>query len=302
MDADAGQADQAEQQEARRDGVVGELCRHQRRKIERDLGIELAFAVLALAEGRWQLDVRRLPRAVARMSSRILKPCESTATARGLRSASRRIMKWPLIGSVRSMPSKRRTSVFEPAADARALFRKPGGRPAIEIAARHGHIGASRAQRLRASATSNRLVMLKVGVHHGHVAGLARQHALEAGAGEAAPADAADAADAAIARADGARGRGRAVRRVVVDENNLPVARPSRSCASRSTRSRNIGLFVEGRNDDGEFRRGPHGGARVRARKRGRRACRRSPVYRRLRQVSALHATRIVALCVGAGY
>jgi hypothetical protein len=56
MDADAGQADHAEQQEARGNSVVGELCRHQRRKIERDLGIELAFAMLALAESRRQLD------------------------------------------------------------------------------------------------------------------------------------------------------------------------------------------------------------------------------------------------------
>ena len=37
--------------------------------------------------------------------------------------------------------------------------------------------------------------MLKVGIHHGDVAGLAGQHSFDAGAGEAAPADSADAAD-----------------------------------------------------------------------------------------------------------
>ena len=51
----------------------------------------------------------------------------------------------------------------------------------------------------------------------------------------------------------------RAVRRIVVDENNLPVEAVEKLRASRVDQKRNIGLFVEGRNDDREFRRGPHG-------------------------------------------
>ena len=47
MDTYAGQADEAEQEEACGDRIVGELCGHQRREIERYLGIELALAVLA---------------------------------------------------------------------------------------------------------------------------------------------------------------------------------------------------------------------------------------------------------------
>ena len=48
--------DQAEQQKARRDGVVGELGRQQRGKVERDLAVELAFAMAALVKTRRQLD------------------------------------------------------------------------------------------------------------------------------------------------------------------------------------------------------------------------------------------------------
>ena len=66
-------------------------------------------------------------------------------------------------------------------------------------------------------------VMLKVGVHHCDIAGLAREHAFEACSGETAAADAADAAYATVGFADGARGGGRTVRRIVIDEDNFPV-------------------------------------------------------------------------------
>ena len=65
--------------------------------------------------------------------------------------------------------------------------------------------------------------MLKVGVHHRDIAGLAREHAFEARSGETAAADAADAAYATVGFADGARGGGRAVRRIVIDEDNFPL-------------------------------------------------------------------------------
>ena len=52
----AGESDQAEQQKARRNRVIGELGRQQRGKVERDLAVELAFAVAALVKARRQLD------------------------------------------------------------------------------------------------------------------------------------------------------------------------------------------------------------------------------------------------------
>ena len=128
---------------ARGDGVVGQLRGHQRGEVERDLAVELAFAVLALVKTSTAARRRAGCRGfVARMSSRILKPCEESDGA-SVSKTSRRIMKWPLIGSVRSMPSSRRTRVFE-AADAGALFRQAGGGAAVEIAAGDREIAARR--------------------------------------------------------------------------------------------------------------------------------------------------------------
>ena len=50
VDRDAGETHQAEQQEAERHRVVGQLGDDQRDEIERDARIELALAVLALRE------------------------------------------------------------------------------------------------------------------------------------------------------------------------------------------------------------------------------------------------------------
>jgi len=56
MHADAGEPHQAEQEETRGDRAFGKLRRHQRGKIERDLAVELALAVLPLAEGGRKLE------------------------------------------------------------------------------------------------------------------------------------------------------------------------------------------------------------------------------------------------------
>ena len=206
------------------------------------LRIELALAMLALAESR--TAARRcaaLPRAVARMSSRILKPCVDSGGASSSKR-SRRIMKKPLIGSVEVDAEQAARQRVRAAARLRgAALDRPAAEPPSTIAAGDREIGAPVAQRAPAS-RQQPLVVLQVGVHHRDVAGLARQHALDAGAGEAAPADAADAADAAVALADRARGRGGAVRRVVVDEDDFPVAR-RRACAEPLDQERNIGAF-----------------------------------------------------------
>jgi len=72
--------------------------------------------------------VRRRPRAVAKISSRILKPCEEIAGATPS-NASRRIMKWPLIGSVRSMPRRKRTSAFDQRLTRERCFDSPAAEP-----------------------------------------------------------------------------------------------------------------------------------------------------------------------------
>ena len=95
--------------------------------------------------------------------------------------------------------------------------------------------------------------MLQVRVHDRDVTRLAREHALEASAGEAAPADTANAAHAAVAFA-GPRAPRPFRPAIVVDEQHFPVA-AGETCASRSTRIGMLAAFVEGRHDDAEFRR-----------------------------------------------
>ena len=98
--------------------------------------------------------------------------------------------------------------------------------------------------------------MLKVGVHHGDVACLARQHALDAGAREAAPANAAHAAHARIAFADLAGDRSGAVGRIVVDEHDLPID-TVKSVRKFLDQQRNVVVLLEGRDHDRQFGRAP---------------------------------------------
>jgi hypothetical protein len=65
-------------------------------------------------------------------------------------------------------------------------------------------------------------VVLQVGVHHRDVGRRRRERALDAGAGKAAPADALQTAHAAVEFADRADMIGRAVLRIVIDEDHFP--------------------------------------------------------------------------------
>ena len=117
----------------------------------------------------------------------------------------------------------------------RRALDEPGRRAAVDIAARDREIGL--AAQLRQHRGEQRLVVLQVGVHHGDVARLARQHALDAGAGEAAPADAADAAHARC-RSRRSRARPRRCRRANCRRRTrLPSRRPASVRASFSTSS-----------------------------------------------------------------
>ncbi len=136
-----------------------------------------------------------------------------------------------------------------------ALFGKSGGGAAAEIAARHDEVASAATQPI-AHGGKQFLVVLQVGIHDRDIARLARQHAFETGAGEAAPADPADAADPAVGFADGARRRRRAVGRIVVDEQHFPFAIGEHALKPLD-QDRNIGALIERRHDDAELRR-PH--------------------------------------------
>ena len=153
-------------------------------------------------------------------------------------------------------------------AGAGPLFRQAGRRAAAKIAARHHEIATAAAQAIE-HGDEQTLVVLQIGVHDRDIARLACQHAFEAGAGEAAAADAAHAADAAVGLAERARdGRG-AVRRVIVNEQHLPFA-AGQHMREPLDQNRDVGALVVGRHHDAEFRRRPRLGNRRAGRRRGR--------------------------------
>ncbi len=96
--------------------------------------------------------------------------------------------------------------------------------------------------------------MLQVGVERGDVTRLARQHALEQGAGKTAAADAPDAANAAVGFADGTGDGCRSIGRVVVDKNDFPINSDQEGAAT-VRRESGCSPAVQGRDDDGNFRR-----------------------------------------------
>ena len=185
------------------------------------LEFELALAVLAFAERRWQFDRAQL----APCRRQYIEQDFETLRGEGRRDrldgfATDHEMAAHRISELD--PEQQTHNRIRSAADARALLGEAGGGPAVEIAAGNDDIGASGAQGIE-HGNEQLFVMLEVGVHHRDIAGLAREHAFEARSGETAAADAANAAYATVGFADGARGGSRTVRRIVVDEDNFPV-------------------------------------------------------------------------------
>ncbi len=96
--------------------------------------------------------------------------------------------------------------------------------------------------------------MLEIGVDHRHDGSLPGQHALDAGRGQAAAADPLDAAEARILAAERPRFLGRAVRRVVVDEDHLEGNVLERGLQLLRQRP-DVRPLLEGGRDHGELRR-----------------------------------------------
>ena len=195
--------------------------------------------------------MRNVPRAVAAMSSRILKPC---VVSRGA-SSSKRVAPDHEEAAHRIAQGDAEQALRQRGREAACVFaaraRQSGRRAAGHVAARDREIGV--ATQPVQHGGEQPLVMLQVGVHHGDVARLAGEHALDAGAGKAAPPDAADAAHAPVRLADRARGRRGAVGRVVVDENDLPVDAGERA-RELLHQQRNVVALLERRNDDAQLR------------------------------------------------
>ena len=96
--------------------------------------------------------------------------------------------------------------------------------------------------------------MLQVRVHHGHDRRGRGAHAFDRRAGKAATSEALDHPDARVAATDLARRIGGTVAAVVVDEDRLPTRRAERRFEPGDHR-RDVGGFIEGRQDDGQLER-----------------------------------------------
>ena len=254
MDADAGQSDQAEQQEADGDGVVGQLRHQQRGEIERDLGVDLALAVQTFAKHEWQFgdpqaamrrrhdveqDLEPLRRQPRRQRLEAVAPHHEEAAHR--------------VAEIDAEEASRERA--RPAARAFTVGGQARGGTAGEISAGDDEIDVASAQAVE-HGDEQCLVVLQVGVHHGDIIRLARQHAFEARAREPPAADAADAAHAIVRLAERARNGRCAVGGIVVDEHHLPLA--ARQNATESLdQNRHVVALLEGRHDNAELRRRP---------------------------------------------
>ena len=105
---------------------------------------------------------------------------------------------------------------------------------------------------LREHRAEHRVVVLQVAVHHREIRGRRRQDALDAGARQAAPAEPADDPHAPVAGGDPAGDIGSAVRRIVVDEDDLPGNVPERMRQPLDDH-RHVRRLVEGRHDHGQL-------------------------------------------------
>ena len=121
-------ADDGEEDEARIDQIAGQLGQQQAQKFHADLGVELAFAFEARAE-----DIGLLGDAQALAGGgdveQNLEAHRATAAARSASNASRRIMKKPLIGSLRVVPTSRWVSLVASAGDRAAPLAKDSALP-----------------------------------------------------------------------------------------------------------------------------------------------------------------------------
>ena len=152
------------------------------------------------------------------------------------------------MGSTTSAAMTRWANSVDTPAGEPAASREVADRAARNEAAADGEVGGAAGQR-REHARQHAGVVLQVGVHHGEVGRIARQHALDAGPGKPAPAVAQEAAHAGIAAAKLAHGLGGAVGRVVVDEDRLPGDAGERAIELLDEPGDVLAL-VEGRDDD----------------------------------------------------
>ncbi len=128
------------------------------------------------------------------------------------------------------------------------------GIAALDIACADDEVGLARFE-LRQHLGQQRFVMLQIAIHHGHERRAGRENALDAGPGQAPARDTPEAAYPSVRGAQRLGGGGGAVRRIVVDDDDFPLC-VGQGAGDPLHQLGDIAGLVEGRDDDGQFRRG----------------------------------------------
>jgi hypothetical protein len=243
-------AHQREGDKAHRHPAADGLVEQQHRVFPRDLAVELALAVAAVAEGVAHLGEAQRPGAGGEQVDQDLE-AERRELAHGIheRCAGHHEVSAHRIAEFRrhEPPGQARGQTADP---------RPSGIPAAEapparMAAADNDVESLLFQ-AREHFRQNRLVVLQVGVHHRHVRCAGGENALDACGRQAAPADPLHAAHPRIARGERPNGLARGVAGVVVDEHHLPGDAGQR-LFERAHQFRHVFALVERGHNDGEF-------------------------------------------------
>ena len=227
--------------------IAAELADNQGKVLDGGVDVELAFAVLARAEG-----VANLCKADGRLRGG--EEVEQNLEAAGLESRRTGENK----GAARDKEAAHGigdlafthgvADVFAQAAEQDAAACKVTHAATICVARADDKIKLL-LPRKGEHAGQDALVVLHVGVHHGHPVGGTGEDAFDTGRGEAPAADAVQQADACVLTGKGADCFGGAVRGVVVDEDGLPSQAVQGDGQAAQQLGDVLSLVIGGQND-----------------------------------------------------
>ncbi len=248
VNAKAERPDQREGDEADRQQPPEEAVEQHHEKLPRDVGVELALAGVARAEGVGQLAQAQRR---GRGGEQVEQDLEAHAGQAGAHTAfdalatnheesAHRVVQFGLQHTLR----QRGGQPAQPGPQCRPL----ANAAAADVATADHHVHLRVAQFIEHQGKA-RLVVLQVGVDHRDQRRGRGQHAFDARRRQSAPADAQQPAHARILLRHRRHSLAGVVRRIVIDEDHLPVdagQRGGEPCAQFD----HIGGLVEGGDDD----------------------------------------------------
>ncbi len=254
MHDNARGTDEREQEEARRNAVFRHLGDEEGRELGGDVGAELGFPRQAFAEGIGYLGYDQ---ALGPRRQDIEQDLET-----GCREPRRQGLE---VGAADHEEAAHGIADLGPEQDigegsgeaaheGAVLVEAGAGGAAAQVARRDHQAGALLDGRQHPG--QDGLVVLQVAIHDRDDGGRRGEHALDAGAGKAAAANAANAADARVGFAKCPHLIDGAVAAIVIDENDFPIHSGERR-RQGPNEGNDVSGFPVGRHDDAELRRWP---------------------------------------------